>query len=51
MIPVSSDEDSAGDSDNEYNSLHPELVNWDNGRSNGDLIRDPFREQQDFIAF
>jgi hypothetical protein len=52
MIPVSSDEDSdSGSDDDEYNSLHPELANWDNGQSNGDLIQDPFREQQDFITF
>jgi hypothetical protein len=52
IIPVSSDEDSdSGSDDDEYNSLHPELANWDNGQSNGDLIRDPFREQQDFITF
>jgi hypothetical protein len=52
MIPVSSNEDSdSGSDDNEYNSLHPELANWDNGQSNRDLIQDPFREQQDLIAF
>jgi hypothetical protein len=36
MILVSSDEDSDSSSDDdEYNSLHLELANWDNGRSNG----------------
>ena len=52
MIPVSSDEDSnSGNDDNKYNSLHPELANWDNVQSNGQLIQDPFREQQDLITF
>jgi hypothetical protein len=52
MIPVGSNEDSNSGSDNdEYNSLHPELANWDNGQSNRELIQDPFREQQDLITF
>jgi hypothetical protein len=52
VIPVSSDKDSDSSSDDdEYNSLHPELANWDNGQSNGELIQDPFREQQDLITF
>ena len=54
-ILVSSDEDSdySNDSepDTEYNSLYPELANWDNGQSNGELIQDPFNGQQDFITF
>jgi hypothetical protein len=54
-ILVSSDEgsDYTSDSepDTEYNSLHPELVNWDNGQSNRELIQDSFNRQQDFITF
>jgi hypothetical protein len=52
MILVSSDENNdSGSDDDEYNSLHPELANWDNRRSNEELIQDPFRVQQDLINF
>jgi len=52
MILVSSDKDNdSGSDDDEYNSLHPELANWDNGQSNEELIQDSFKEQQDLINF
>jgi len=51
VLEVSDDEDEDDSIDNEYESLHPELVGWDNGVSSMACVRDPFREQQDFIAF
>jgi len=51
MLEVSEDEDEDDGIDNEYESLHPELAGWDNGVSSMACVRDPFREQQDFIAF
>jgi hypothetical protein len=46
----SDDDDVAG---TEHETLHPELRDWDNGRSNMLLVRlrDPFKEQQDEIRF
>lgn len=46
VVDVSSDEDSDG-TNNEYETLYPELVGWDNGQSSMDYVRDPFREQQE----
>jgi hypothetical protein len=46
-----SDSDDDDSVDNEYESLHPELVGWDNGQSNMAYVRDPFREQQELITF
>jgi hypothetical protein len=48
VVEVSSDD---SDIDDEYETLHPKLVGWDNGRSNLALIQDPFKEQQDLITF
>jgi hypothetical protein len=30
--------------DNKYKSLHPELVEWDNGQSSMAYVQDPFRK-------
>ena len=50
VLEVSDNEDN-NDTDNEYETLHPELEGWDNGRSNEALLRDPFKAQQEFIVF
>jgi len=53
MFEVSEDEDDGKDDgiDNEYESLHLELVGWDNGVSSIARVRDPFGEQQNLITF
>jgi hypothetical protein len=55
ILQVSSDEDSDSDSDNEpdteYNTLQPELANWDNGQSNWELLRNLFEMSDSYIAF
>jgi hypothetical protein len=48
VVEVSSDD---SNTDDEYETLHPELAGWDNGHSNLALIRDPFKEQQHLITF
>lgn len=49
MVEVSDDDDD--DDEPVYEPLHPELAGWDNGQSSMEAVPDPFREQQDFIAF
>jgi len=51
VLEVSDDEDKDNSIDNEYKSLHPELIGWDNGVSSMACVQDPFREQQEFITF
>jgi hypothetical protein len=51
VLEVSEDEDEDSSIDNEYKSLHPELVGWDSGVSSIACVRDPFREQQELITF
>jgi len=51
MLEVSEDESEDEDGiNNEYESLHPELVRWDNGVLSMACVRDPFREQQELIT-
>jgi hypothetical protein len=53
MLEVSGGEDSSEDDSigDEYETLHPELRHWDNGRSSMLAVPDPFRDQQDEILF
>jgi hypothetical protein len=53
VLEVSNDEDEDKDNsiNNEYKSLHLELVGWDNGVLSIACVRDPFREQQELITF
>ena len=51
LLLEASDDDDDHDIDNEYETLHPELGEWDNRQSSMAYIQDPFREQQDFITF
>jgi hypothetical protein len=51
VLEVSNDNDDDDSVNNEYESLHPELVEWDNGQLSIAYVRDPFREQQELITF
>jgi hypothetical protein len=51
VLEVSDDEDEYDSINNEYESLHPELMGWDNRVSSMACVQDPFREQQEFITF
>jgi len=53
ILEVSNDEDGSEDNGigDEYETLHPELRHWDNGRSSMLAVPDPFRNQQDKILF
>lgn len=51
VLKVSDNDDDGDDTNNEYETLYPELARWDNGQSSMAYVQDPFREQQDFITF